>query len=90
MLFSYVPGLSKWYGELDEDYRRLMMLGVLLAVSLGVFGIACAGFGVDFGIEVTCDQSGAVALLKAFGAAAIANQTAYKLSPKSQSRKYAQ
>lgn len=88
LLFSYIPGFSKWYGEKAEDIKRLIMLGLLALISLAAFGLACGGLASDFGIAITCDKIGAIALLKAFGAAAIANQVAYGLTPLSQSRAY--
>jgi len=87
--FSYIPGLSKWFGELTDEYKRLLMLGLLAVVAGAAFGLACAGFAADLGITIPCDKSGAVELVKAFIAAAVANQAAYKLSPYSQSRKAA-
>ncbi len=90
LAFSYIPGLSKWYGELTEEYKRLVMLGLLAVVAVAAFGLACAGLGADFGVTVTCDQAGAIGLIKAFAVAAIANQAAFKLSPYSQSRKFSQ
>lgn len=81
LLFSYIPGLNVWFGGLESTYKRLIMLGLLAAVAGVVYGMACAGWGESFGIALTCDQAGLVELLKAFGLAAIANQTAYGLSP---------
>lgn len=86
LLFSYIPGFASWYGAKDEDMRRLIMLGLLALVGAGAFGLACGGLAADFGISITCDKSGAIGLLKSFGAAAIANQVTYKLTPKSKSR----
>ena len=81
LAFSYIPGLEAWYGKLDPNFKRLVMLALLFVVGLGALGLACSGFGANFGVELACDESGGVLLLKAFLAAAIANQTAYKLSP---------
>lgn len=88
LAFSYIPGLSRWYGAKAEDVKRLIMLGLLVLVAGGAFGLACAGLGVDFGIGVTCDKAGAIELLKVLFAAAVANQITYALTPKSQSRAY--
>lgn len=86
LLFSYIPGFASWYGAKDEDVRRLIMLGLLALVGAGAFGLACGGLAADFGLTITCDKTGAIGLLKAFGVAAVANQVAYKLTPKSKSR----
>jgi hypothetical protein len=81
LLFSYVPGLNTWFAALDGSLKRLLMLGLLLLTALAVVGIACAGFGADLGLVVTCDKAGFLGVLKAFVAAMIANQTAYELTP---------
>lgn len=78
LLFSYFPGLSKWYGPLLPDKKRLIMLGVLVASALGIFGLAC----VEIYNLVSCNAVGAWALVEYFVLAAIANQAAYQLSPK--------
>ena len=88
LAFSYIPRLSAWYGTKEEDVKRLIMLGLLVLVAAGAFGLACGGFAADFGIAVTCDKTGAIALLKVLFAAAVANQITYALTPKSQSRAY--
>ena len=87
LAFSYIPGLAEWYVLKADPVKRLIMLGLLLLVGLGAFGLACGGLAADFGLPVTCDKTGAIALLRSFSVAAIANQTAYALTPYSQSRK---
>lgn len=81
LAFSYLPGLETWYDPLPSNVKRLIMLGALFVVSLGVVGLACTGLAADFGLNLTCDRAGVLALVRAFIAAAVANQTAYKLSP---------
>jgi len=88
LLFSYIPGLSKWYGEKSEDVKRLIMLGLIVLAGAAAFGLACGGLAGDFGIGLTCDKAGGIALLKSIAAAAIANQAAYQLTPASRSRMY--
>ena len=77
LIFSYVPGLNAKFALLDGIYKRLVMLGLIFLVALGVFGLSCAGL---FNY-VTCDQGGAWLLLGIFIQAAIANQSAYLVSP---------
>ena len=86
LVFSYVPKFSTWYGLKDDPIKRLIMLGALVLVSGVAFGLACSGLASDFGLPLTCDKVGAVALLRAFVVAAIANQTTYALTPYSSSR----
>lgn len=78
LAFSYIPGLKDWFDSLFGNEKRLIMLGVLLLSAGGVYALACFG-KYDL---VTCDMSGAWNLLEYFIKAAIANQTAYQLSPK--------
>jgi hypothetical protein len=79
LLFSYVPKFSDWYDKLEGNYKRLIMLAALLVTAAGTFGLACTG---KFNIAVSCDVDGALGMFELFLAAAIANQAAYKLSPR--------
>lgn len=82
LILAYVPGLAPKWDALQPEVKRLVMLGLMALVAGSVFGLACAGWGGDLGIVVTCDRSGAVTLIKAFVAAIIANQAVYKILPK--------
>lgn len=82
LVFSYVPGLRQRYGALDGNRKRLVMLVALAVTALGVYGLACTGLGPDFGLAVTCDRQGAVALVQAFVMALVANQATYALTPR--------
>lgn len=82
LIFSYVPGISDWYEQFDPNKKRVVMLVLLLFVTASMLGLACAGFGSDFGIGVACDRLGVTELVKALIAAIIANQAAYLISPK--------
>ena len=77
LAFSYIPGLRYKYALLPADYKRLIMLGALLAVALGIYGASCTGLSQ----QVTCDIAGAQSLLGFFISAAIANQAAYMITP---------
>lgn len=77
LVFAYVPGIEGWFNALDGTYKRLINLGALALVSGAVYGLSCAGW---FNVPVACDQAGLEALLTAFVAAAIANQTAYLMT----------
>jgi hypothetical protein len=78
LAFSYIPKLNEGYAGLDATKKRLIMLGLMVLVALGAFGLSCAKL-VEIGI--TCDQAGAWALAKIFIAAVVANQGAYLISP---------
>ena len=80
---SYLPGFSEWFGALESRHKQLVLLGVLAALSLAMFGIACAGLSADLGLSYTCDRAGAVQLVRMFGIAVIANQATYPITRKS-------
>lgn len=79
---SYIPGFSDWYGGLEGIHKRLLMLGLLAALALGVYALACLGLGSQISVSLTCDTPGALALGKAFLAAVVSNQAAFAISPK--------
>ncbi len=83
LAFSYLPGASDWFGQLDGTHKRLVMLGLLLLTSLAVFGLSCGPLAADLGIEIACSQSGAIGLGRAFLLALVANQAAFSISPQS-------
>jgi hypothetical protein len=58
------------------------MLLMLLAVALSAFGLTCLGWAKYLGLEMICNADGLYGVAKAFVLAAIANQTAYSLSPR--------
>lgn len=88
LLFSYVPGLSGWYAKLGEaenddgTRKRLVMLGLLVLVAAGCYSLSCAGWSAGWGVTLTCDQKGVMGLLQALLLAVMANQSTYKISPK--------
>jgi hypothetical protein len=77
LLFSYVPGLNTWYAALTGEWKRVGMAVLLLLTAGAVFGMSCANVLA----YVTCDQIGAIGLVKIFVAALIANQATFVLSP---------
>ena len=78
LAFSYIPGAKDWFAGLAPNYKRLVMLGSLLLVALGIFGLACLG-RYD---AITCDIDGAWQVGEVFLFAAIGSQGAYALTPK--------
>lgn len=77
-LFAYYPPLSTWfYTQVQEQYRGLVMVGVCLLVTLGLYGLGCAG--VLSG--VTCSPDTLKQLLVDFGALLVSNQITWKLLP---------
>jgi hypothetical protein len=82
LLFSYVPGFKTWYAPLSPTLKRLIMLALVCLTAAGTFGIACAGWGDQLNIHLTCDHSGALGLVQSLIAALAANQATFLISPK--------
>jgi len=81
LLFSYVPGINNWMAVQTPIQKRLVMLGLLALSAIVVFGISCTPLAATIGLTVACTTASAYQLLTAFGAAAIANQTTFAISP---------
>jgi hypothetical protein len=95
--FSYIPNLKDWYNRLGQredgsddggTTKRLVMLILLVMVTMAIFGLSCAGLAAGFGIPVSCDQPGAIGLVKALVMAAAANQGTYMLTRRTECRRY--
>jgi multisubunit Na+/H+ antiporter MnhB subunit len=83
LLFSYVPGLNTWYAALTGEWKRVGMAVLLLLTAGAVFGLSCANV-LSY---VTCDQAGAIGMIKIFVSALIANQAAFLITPQTTSVK---
>lgn len=81
LIFSYIPKLNEKFAALGPEVKRLIMLGLLLVVSAGIYGGTCGGI-IQSGIS--CDKSGLLHLVWMFVTATIANQSTYNISPQSQ------
>lgn len=73
LIFAYVPGAKTWYNAKTGEQRALIMLGLLLLVTLGIFGLSCVA-PTYLPFAVACTQAGAWELLFVFVAALVANQ----------------
>ena len=83
LAFSYVPGLRTRFAELPKETHQLAMLGLLIIVAAGSYGLACAGILTElFGVALACDKSGLLGLIRALVFAVMANQGVYQLTPK--------
>ena len=83
LVFSYIPGINSRFVILAPEHKRAIMLGLLVLVSGGILILACSGSGEMFGIAITCDQAGAIGMLRVLVAAIIVNQGVYAISPRS-------
>lgn len=77
LAFSYIPKLKTWFENQSPNTKRLVMLGAIALAAGGAFGLACLG-RFD---GLACTQAGAWDIVELLFLAAIANQTAYKLTP---------
>lgn len=78
LLFSYIPGLRTKYAALAEDWKKLIMLGAVVAVSAGIIALSCTGL-VPL---ITCDKAGLLDFAYIFISALVANQAVYPITPK--------
>ena len=79
--FRYFPRVAEWYESQDTQNKQLIMLGVLVLTTLGVFGAGCAGLA---NTGLSCDADGAKQLLNAFLRVLVGNQSAAAILPKRQ------
>jgi hypothetical protein len=81
LVFSYIPGLHERFELLSSTHKRLVMLAMIGVVGASAFGLSCAGWGMDLGLDLVCDRGGLVGLVQAIILAAMANQATYLISP---------
>lgn len=75
---EYLPWVAKGYNALEDDYQRLVMLGLIAVVAFGAYGLSCAGV-----IDVfLCTLTGFWNAIGLFIATLIGNQTVSKLLPR--------
>ena len=79
LALAYIPGVKEWFESLDGPGKARVVAVGLIAVSVGVFALACANVLVLFGLQIACTAASAVELLKILVAALVANQSTYTL-----------
>lgn len=98
LVFSFLPTVKDWYAARTGDEKRAVMAGLLLVVAGAVFGLSCAGIGVnplgspivfdDPAQAATCNKAGVLDLIGqyilALTLAGAANQAMYRLTPRGQ------
>ena len=83
--FNYIPKLNENFAALEKEVKRLIMAGLLLLVTLGVFG------GQYFGLwdaGFVMDKAGIMQLVWSFVFAVIANQSVFSITPQTAAVKY--
>ena len=78
LVFEYVPGISTWYELKDEQTKRLFMLGAMVLVVAGAYGLSCASLLAVW----VCTWSGAWDAVLALVSAIVANQGVHLLIKK--------
>jgi len=76
LAFMYFPSVKNWY-ETQEN-KGLIMMGVVLVVSLGYFGLSCTSLAILLKIVLPCSVEGAYLILQAFFYIAIGQQLTYQ------------
>jgi putative flippase GtrA len=84
LAFSYIPKLNTTFAAWSTETKRLVMAGMLLAVSGAVLGLSCASILIS---GISCDQNGLTQLVSIFISALVANQGVFALTPQVQSVK---
>lgn len=74
LALSFVPGLRTWYEALNPDQKRLVLLGSLAVVAVGL--------GINAVINGTPWQEAVGEATRALFAAAVASQVTYALTPR--------
>ena len=94
--FSYIPKLKDWYDKLGQGAdgsddggtkKRLVMLVLLVLVVLVSFRSFMRRPGAGFELNVTCDQPGAIGLVKSLVFAIAANQGTYMVTRRREDRR---
>jgi hypothetical protein len=75
LVFTYVPALKEWLDA--HPQKGLLMLAFVAIIAVAYFGLSCTPLAAQLGISVTCDQAGAIELVKAWFAIAAGNQLAF-------------
>lgn len=79
LIFSYAPRLNTKFAALEAGVKRLIMAGLLILVTAGLFGLGCSALIVIPGFS--CTQGTAVQYTWMLIYALAANQTTYSISP---------
>lgn len=75
---EYLPWVAKGYNALEDDYQRLVMLGLIAVVAFGAYGLSCAGVIA----VLECTLSGFWEAVGLFVATLIGNQSIHRVLPK--------
>lgn len=82
LVFSYIPGARGWFMKFSPEIKRLVMLAIIIVTGCIVYGLACLEWASEWGITLSCDQTGLLGLVEQIVIAIIANQSIYAISPR--------
>ena len=77
LFFSYFPKVNLEWAKLDESIKKLIMLGIGVAVLIIMMSASCIGWIT----QPSCDNIGVGKALVAFWYWVLANQITYKITP---------
>lgn len=80
---EYLPWVAKWYNDLEDDYQRLVMLGLIALVVFGAYGLSCVGLIYVF----VCTLLGFWDAVALFILTLIGNQAVHRVLPKGWKKK---
>jgi hypothetical protein len=78
LVFAYFPVLRVKFAGLSSEAKSGTMIGLMLLVSVAVWGMGCAGW---FQSGIDCSQAGLMELGKLFLLALVTNQGVNRVSP---------
>jgi hypothetical protein len=84
LVFTYYPKAKTWLEGFE--HKGLVMLGGVVLVAAGYFGVACSSWAVDLGVTLTCDRAGFIELFRAVFLIAGGNQLTFLMTRKSEAR----
>jgi predicted transporter len=79
LIFAYIPGVKTWYEAKSSEAKAGFMAISLIVITIAIFALTCLGLAASLNITATCDQKGAIELIKILVAALVANQSTYLL-----------
>ena len=81
LLASYVPGFNTWFAGIQDEYKKLIMLGILVVTCVVLVALSCT----NTWIFIECTREGIKNFITVFVWAVIGNQAAFKIFPQPRS-----
>lgn len=84
VLFDWVPGLSEWFTALSESRKKQLMIALMAAITLSIYGGVCGGVFVT---QISCNSAGFSVLMQIFLLSIGINQGVHLLTKPTQDYK---